>query len=49
MNSQMKRQSKRFTPAKWAEYLVPVILAILGLALLITMGLVIASSLGVKF
>ncbi len=48
MNMQMKKQSKRFVPAKWAEWLVPAILVILGLALLFAIGLVIAASLGVR-
>ena len=43
----MKRSSKRFTPSWWSERLVPMLLALLALALLATVALVILSSLGV--
>jgi hypothetical protein len=37
------RKSKRFTPSRWAERMVPVILATLLLVLLVTLGIVILS------
>jgi hypothetical protein len=43
----MKRSSKRFTPTWWSERMVPVILALLALALLLTLGIILLSVLGV--
>ena len=43
----MKRSSKRFTPSWWSERLVPLLLALLALALLVTLALILLSSLGV--
>jgi hypothetical protein len=40
------RKSKRFTPTRWAERIVPIILAALLLALLVTLGIVILSIFG---
>lgn len=42
----MKRQSKRFNPSSWSQRLVPVILAVLLLALVATLALIILSVLG---
>jgi hypothetical protein len=42
----MKRPSKRFTPTWWSERLVPVVLALLLLALLATLAVVLLASLG---
>lgn len=42
----MNRQSKRFTPSKWAERLMPVVFVILALALLFAIALVVLSVLG---
>ncbi len=42
----MNRQSKRFTPAKWTERIVPIILAVLFLALLVSLGIVFLSMIG---
>lgn len=39
----MNRQSKRFTPSKWAERIVPIVLAILFLALALTLAIVFLS------
>ena len=42
----MKRQSKRFNPSRWSERLVPVLLAVLLLALVATLALIVLSVLG---
>jgi hypothetical protein len=42
----MSRKSRRFTPSKWSGYLVPVMLLVLGLALLAVLVVVIASLTG---
>jgi hypothetical protein len=42
-----KRPSKRFTPSAWTERLVPILLALLALALLATLVVVFLSVLGV--
>jgi hypothetical protein len=42
----MNRTSKRFTASKWAERLVPILLAILFLVLLVALGIVFLSSFG---
>ncbi len=39
----MNRQSKRFTPSKWAEWIVPVVLGILFLALALSLAIVFLS------
>lgn len=43
----MRRPSKRFTPTWWSERLVPGLLALLALALVVTLGLVLLAALGV--
>jgi hypothetical protein len=43
----VKYSSKRFSPSAWTERLVPVILAILGLGLLVTLAVVMLSVLGI--
>ncbi|HEX9618449.1 MAG TPA: hypothetical protein VGA03_13635 [Anaerolineales bacterium] len=43
----MKRESRRFSPSKWSDLLVPVLLGILFLALVATLVLVLLSVLGV--
>ena len=43
----MKRSSKRFTPNWWSERLVPILLALLALALLFTLAVILLSLLGV--
>lgn len=40
------RPSKRFTPGKWTEYLVPAVLALLLLALIATLLIVLLFSVG---
>ncbi|HZD57042.1 MAG TPA: hypothetical protein VE136_09985 [Anaerolineales bacterium] len=42
----MNRQSKRFSPSRWSQYLVPALLVILGLALLATILVVALAVLG---
>lgn len=42
----MSRASKRFTPSRWAGYLVPVLLALLLLGLVVTIIIVALSLLG---
>jgi hypothetical protein len=42
----MNRQSKRFSPSRWSQYLVPALLVILGLALLATILVVVLAVLG---
>lgn len=42
----MNRQSKRFTPSKWVERLMPVVFILLALALLFAIALVVLSVLG---
>ena len=42
----MNRKSRRFTPSKWSEYLVPVLLLVFLLALLGILVVVIASLTG---
>ena len=42
----MKRPGKRFDPTLWSERLVPVLLALLGVALLATIVITILSMLG---
>ncbi len=39
----MSRPSKRFTPSKWSEWLVPALLAILLVGLLVTLAIVVFS------
>jgi hypothetical protein len=46
MNPTGKRSSKRFTPTKWTERLVPFLLILLLVALLATLLLIVLSSLG---
>ena len=41
----MSRPSKRFTPSKWSEWLVPAFLAILIMGLLVTLAIVVLSML----
>jgi len=41
----MSRPSKRFTPSKWSEWLVPALLAILIMGLLVTLAIVVFSML----
>jgi hypothetical protein len=41
----MNRPSKRFTPSKWSEWLVPALLAILIVGLLVTLAIVVLSML----
>ena len=43
----MKRPSKRFSPTRWSERLVPILLALLALALLFTLTVILLSILGV--
>ncbi len=43
----MKRPSARYTPAKWFDRLVPIILILLVLAMLTAFALILLSSLGV--
>lgn len=43
----MKRASKRFTPTWWSERLVPALLALLALALLVTLALILLSIAGI--
>lgn len=47
MSSQQSRNSKRFTPSRWLERLVPLILVLLLLALVLTVVFVSLSALGV--
>jgi hypothetical protein len=47
MNNQQNRNSKRFTPSRWLERLVPLVLGLLLLALVLTVAFVILSALGV--
>jgi hypothetical protein len=42
----VSRQSKRFSPSKWSEYLVPVVLIFLLLALVAALILILASLFG---
>jgi len=42
----VSRPSKRFTPSKWSEYLVPVVLIFLLLALVATLMLIFLSLFG---
>lgn len=42
----MNRSSKRFTPSKWTEYLVPVVLDLLLLALVVILILILLSLFG---
>jgi hypothetical protein len=42
----MNRTSRRFTASKWVERLVPVLLAVLLLALIVSLGIVALSMLG---
>jgi len=42
-----KRSSKRFTPSAWMDRLVPLLLALLAIALLATVVVVLLSLLGV--
>jgi hypothetical protein len=46
MNPPDKRSSQRFTPSKWTERLVPVLLILLLLALAAVVLLIVLSSLG---
>lgn len=39
----MKPPSKRFTPNRWTEWVVPAVLLLLLLALLVTLALIIVS------
>jgi hypothetical protein len=43
----MKPRSKRFTPTRWTEYLVPAILLLLLLMLIATLVLIVLTSLPV--
>lgn len=43
----MKRKSKRFSPSKWSDLLVPALLGLLFLALVATLVLILLSILGV--
>ncbi len=36
----MRKKSKRFTPSKWTEYLVPILLILLLIGLLATLVIV---------
>jgi hypothetical protein len=47
MSSQQNRDSKRFTPSRWLERLVPLILGLLLLALVLTVVFVTLSAIGV--
>ncbi len=42
----MNRQSKRFTPSKWVDRLVPIVLVLLALALIAVVAIVLLSSFG---
>ncbi len=42
----MNRQSKRFTPSKWMDRLVPIVLVLLALALIAVVAIVLLSSFG---
>jgi hypothetical protein len=42
----VKRASRRFAPPKWSQLLVPLLLALLSLALVGTLALVLLSVLG---
>jgi len=42
----VNRPSKRFASTKWVEYFVPVVLVLLGLALVITLLLVLLFTVG---
>lgn len=42
----MKRESKRFTPSRWSEYLVPALLVLVSIGLLVTLAIVILSLAG---
>ena len=42
----MKPESKRFSPSRWAEYLVPALLGLVLIGLLVTVGIVILSMAG---
>jgi uncharacterized membrane protein len=42
----MNRKSKRFSPSRWSQYLVPALLVILGLGLLATILVVVLAVLG---
>jgi hypothetical protein len=46
MNPPDKRPSKRFTPTKWTERLVPILLVLLLLLLAAVVLLILVSSLG---
>jgi len=43
----VKRPSKRFTPSKWSQVLVPALLILIALGLLVTLVLIGLSILGV--
>ncbi len=47
MSSQKSRSSKRFTPSRWVERLVPLTLGLLLLALVLTVAFVVLSVLGI--
>jgi hypothetical protein len=42
----MSRQSRRFSTSRWAEWLVPFLLALLFLALIVALGIVFFSTAG---
>ncbi len=42
----VKRESKRFTPSRWSEYLVPALLVLVSIGLLVTLAIVILSLAG---
>jgi hypothetical protein len=44
----MSRKSRRFTPSKWSEYLVPVLLLVLLLGLLAILVVVVISLTGLS-
>lgn len=43
----MNRNSKKFTPSDWMEKLIPIVLGVLGLALIATMVLIILAVTGI--
>lgn len=43
----MKRPSKRFTPSKWSQMLIPAFIILIALGLLVTLVLIGLSILGV--
>jgi hypothetical protein len=41
----MSRPSKRFTPSKWSEWMVPALLGVLFLGLVVVMAIILLSML----